>query len=73
MNVGSSLAAAPLPVQLSADVPGKAAEDVPSAWIPASHMGALDMEFQAPDFILVQPKDRNQRVENLSPLSLSLS
>lgn len=41
--------ASPLPVWLPVNVPGKVADDGPSAWAPATHVGNLD---EVPDFCL---------------------
>lgn len=38
-GVPAQAMAAPLLIQLHADKPGRVAEDVSSAWVPATHMG----------------------------------
>lgn len=40
-----------LPIQLPADVPGKAAGSSPSTWAPTTHVGHL-IDVQAPSFLL---------------------
>lgn len=34
----SHIPAVPFPIQLSANMPGKAAEDSPSSWVPVTHV-----------------------------------
>lgn len=52
-HMGNGVLAAPLPIQLLDNTPGKAAEDGPSNWAPAP-MWDTQMKLLAPSFGLIQ-------------------